>query len=90
MMFASRAVYASLALLAPVAFAQSAQEPGEPARHLVHQSVRDADSQQRRATLRASLKSPHDSALAPDGAPRTPPLMSDQKRAVLRQQLRQQ
>lgn len=90
MMFAPRVVCTFVALLAPAAFAQSTREPGEPIQRVVHQSLRDTDSQQRRAMLRASLKSQPDNAFARDATPQAPRLMGDQERADLRQQLRQQ
>lgn len=90
MMFAPRIVCTLAVLLAPVAFAQPAQEPQESAQRVTHQSLHDTDSQQRRAMLRASLRSQPDNALAREAAPQAPRLMSDQKRADLRQQLRQQ
>lgn len=90
MMFAPRIVCTLAVLLAPFAFAQPVQEPRESVQRVAHQSLHDADSQQRRAMLRASLRSQPDIDLARDAAPQPPRLMSDQKRADLRQQLRQQ
>lgn len=90
MMFAPRIVYTLAALMAPVAFAQSAQEPRESVQRAGHQSLRDTDPQQRRAMLRASLRSQPDSPPARDASAQASRMMSDQKRADLRQQLRQQ
>nr|WP_315490781.1 hypothetical protein [uncultured Rhodoferax sp.] len=90
MMFSPRIVCTFTALLAPVAFAQSAQVPGDSTQQVAHLSLRDADSQQRRAMLRASLRSQPENLLARETATAASRMMSDQKRADLRQQLRHQ
>jgi hypothetical protein len=88
-MFALRIFCGSVAMLALAAFTQPTQpallestrvDPREP--------VRDAETQQRRALLRASLKSQPDVAVVRETT--TGRLLSDQERADLRQQLRQQ
>jgi hypothetical protein len=91
MMFASRVIYGLLALLALAAFAQQpAKEAAEPAKAEPREPVRDADVQQRRALLRASLKSQPEVAMAREAPATSARLLSDQERADLRQQLRQQ
>ncbi len=87
-MFALRIFYGLMALLALAAFTLPTKPTLEPTRVEPREPVRDADTQQRRALLRASLKSQPEVALV-----REPPagrLLSDQERADLRQQLRQQ
>lgn len=90
MMFAPRIIYSLLPLLAVAASAQSAKDAVEPAKAEVREPARDADVQQRRAMLRASLKSQPEVAMARETQPNAVRLLSDQERADLRQQLRQQ
>ena len=90
MTFAPRAFYAPAALLALAAVAQPSKESVEPAKSTVDEKTTDADAQQRRALLRASLKSQPDNHSARESAPDATRQMSDQDRADLRQQLRQQ
>jgi len=90
MMFAPRVLYALAALLALAAFAQSAKETVEPVKPVVHEKTFDADAQQRRALLRASLKSQPETPLARETTPYATRQMSEQERADLRQQLRRQ
>ena len=91
MMFAPRIIYSLLALLAVAAVAQPAKEAVEPAAKAeAREPARDTDVQQRRATLRASLKSQPEVAMAREAPPNPVRLLSDQERADLRQQLRQQ
>lgn len=90
MMFAPRMTYGLLALLAIAAVAQPAKEPVQLAKAEVHEPVRDADGQQRRAMLRASLKSQAEVAVAQEATGNSVRLLSAQARADLRQQLRKQ
>lgn len=93
MTFALRIVYGLLALLALAAFAQPTKEAAEPAKIEVREPVRDTDTQQqqqRRALLRASLRSQPEVALVREAPATAGRLLSDQERADLRQQLRQQ
>lgn len=91
MMFALRTLYGLMALLALAAFAQTSREVAEPAKPEVREPVRDADTQQRRALLRASLRTQPEVAVVAREAPANGArLLSDNERAYLRQQLRQQ
>jgi hypothetical protein len=97
MTFALRIVYGLLALLALAAFAQPTKEAAEPAKVEVREPVRDTDTQQqqqRRALLRASLRTQPqpqpEVALVRETSTNAGRLLSDQERADLRQQLRQQ
>lgn len=90
-MFAPRIIYGLLALLAATAVAQPVKETVEPAKAEAREPARDADvQQQRRAMLRASLKSQPEVALAREAPVNAVRLLSAQERADLRQQLRQQ
>lgn len=89
-MFAPRVVCAFMALPVLAAHAQPAPEAGEPTRAEIREPVRENDTQQRRALLRASLKSQPDVALARASTGPAARQMSDRERADLRQQLRQQ
>jgi|GEM_PF-2367262 hypothetical protein len=89
-MFVPRVVYACMALVALVANAQPAPEAGEPAKAENREPGRESDTQQRRAMLRASLKSQPDVTLARANTNFAPRQMSERERAHLRQQLRQQ
>ena len=90
MMLALPIVYVPLALLPLVAFAQPTREIAEPTKVEIREPVRDAHTQQRRAQLRASLKAQSEMAMLPHTPAHTGRLLSDQERAVLRRQLRQQ
>ena len=90
MMFAPRFTYGLLALLAVAAIAQPAKEIAEPAKAEAREPARDADVLQRRAMLRASLKSQPEIAMAREAPTRSARLLSAQERADLRQQLREQ
>jgi hypothetical protein len=90
MMFAPRIIYSLLPLLAVAAYAQSAKDALEPVKAEVREPGRDADVQQRRAMLRASLKSQPEVAMAREAQTHPTRLLSAQERADLRQQLRQQ
>ena len=90
MMLSLPIVYVPLALLPLVAFAQPTWEIAEPTKVEIREPVRDAHTQQRRAQLRASLKAQSEMAMLPNTPAHTGRLLSDQERAVLRRQLRQQ
>ncbi len=91
MMFAPRIVYGPLALMGLAAFAQPTQEATQPpAKVAVREPVPDADTQLRRALLRASLRAQPDEALVGADRVKGGRLLSDQDRADLRRQLRQQ
>lgn len=90
MTFALRIIYGLLALLALAAFAQPPREGVEPTKVEVREPVRETDTQQRRALLRASLRSQPEVSLARETPANNGRLLSDQDRADLRQQLRQQ
>ena len=89
-MLKSRVVCGFVGLWAAVALAQAAKEPAEPAKAGVGETVREAENQQRRSSLRVTLKSQTDVAMKSET--RSPPgrQLSAQERADLRQQLRQQ
>lgn len=89
-MFAPRLVCAFIAQVALVANAQPTPLVGGQAAAETRGPGRESDIQHRRATLRASLKSQPDVALARATTNLVPRQMSDQERADLRQQLRQQ
>ena len=89
-MFAPRVYYAPAALLALAAVAQPSKETVEPAKSAAGEKTVDADMQQRRALLRASLRAQPDITLVRDSTPFVARQLSDQERADLRQQLRQQ
>nr|WP_295776738.1 hypothetical protein [Rhodoferax sp.] len=90
MMFAPRIIYSLLPLLAIAASAQSAKDAVEPIKAEAREPARDADVQQRRAMLRASLRSQPEVALVREAPVNSVRLLSAQERADLRQQLRQQ
>ncbi|MES2582499.1 MAG: hypothetical protein V4627_07265 [Pseudomonadota bacterium] len=90
MTFALRIVYGLLALLALAAFAQPGKDAVEPVKVEAREPARDPDLQQRRALLRASLKSQPEVVLAREAPVNAGRHLSDQERADLRQQLRQQ
>lgn len=83
-------VFGTLGVFAAVAFAQSARGGMEPAKPEATASVHDADIQQRKASLRASLRSQLDGAGKREAASISLHQLSDQERADLRRQLRQQ
>ncbi len=91
MMFALRIVYGLLALLALAAFAQPTKDAVEPVKVGAREPpARDPETQQRRALLRASLRTQPEVVLAREAPTNAGPLLSDQERADLRQQLRRQ
>ena len=90
MMFAPQVFYASAALLAIAAVAQPSKETVEPAKSVAGEKPVDADSQQRRAHLRASLRAQPNFTVVRDSGPLVVHQLSEQERADLRQQLRQQ
>ena len=90
MTFAPRYIYVFLPLLADAAFAQTGKDAAEPAKVEAREQARDTEVQQRRAMLRASLKSQPQVALARESPSNSVRLLSAQERADLRQQLRQQ
>lgn len=94
MIFAPRIVYGLVALVAVAAVAavaHPAKETLEQTKSGLREPVREAELQQRRARLRASLKTRSEVAMAREApADPSPRLLSDQERADLRQQLRQQ
>lgn len=90
MKFASRIIYGLLPMLAAAAVAQPAKQAVDPVKTEARDPTRDADVQQRRATLRASLKSQPEVAVTRDAPTNSVRLLSAQERADLRQQLRQQ
>lgn len=89
-MLKSRVVCGCVGLLAAVAMAQAGKEPAEPAKAGTSETVRDTDSQQRRSSLRATLKSQTDVAMKSEARAPSERQLSAQERAELRQQLRQQ
>jgi len=89
-MLKSRIVCGFVGLWAAFAMAQAAKEPAEPAKAGAAETVREADSQQRRSSLRATLKSQTDVAMRSDTHYPSERQLSAQERADLRQQLRQQ
>ncbi len=90
MMFALRIVYGLPALLALAAFAHPNKEPVEPAKLEPRETVRDIETLNRRALLRASLRAQPEVTLAREVPPHAGRLFTDQERADLRRQLRQQ
>jgi len=70
--------------------AQAGKEPAEPVKAGTSETVQDADSQQRRLSLRATLKSQTDVAMKSEARVPSGRQLSAQERAELRQQLRQQ
>jgi hypothetical protein len=90
MHFAQRIFYGLLPVLAiatVVARAQPTKDAVEPTKS---EPVRDVDVQQRRSTLRASLKMQPEIPPVRESRANTSRLLSDQERADLRQQLRKQ
>lgn len=90
MKFASRIVFALVALLGLAAFAQSTKEAVEPVKPAAPEKNEDSDKQTRRALLRASLKSQQETTLVRDTSPYAARQLSEQERADLRRQLREQ
>lgn len=89
-MLKSRVVCGCVGLLAAVAMAQAAKVPAEPVKPGTSETVRDTDSQQRRSSLRATLKSQTDVAMKSEARAPSGRQLTAQERAELRQQLRQQ
>lgn len=89
MMFAHRIVYGLSALLAFTAFAHPTKEATEPSKLEIRETVRDTETLNRRALLRASLRS-QPVALVQEAPANAGRLLTDQKRADLRRQLQQQ
>jgi hypothetical protein len=93
MHFAQRIFYGLLPVLAiatVVARAQPTKDAVEPTKSEPREPVRDVDVQQRRSTLRASLKMQPEIPPVRESRANTSRLLSDQERADLRQQLRKQ
>lgn len=90
MMFAFRILFALVALVGFAAHAQPVKEGAEPVKPTAPERNDDSDRQQRRALLRASLKSLQDNTLARETEPYPTRQLSEQARADLRRQVRQQ
>jgi hypothetical protein len=88
--FAPRFLFGLLSLLALAVDAQPTKESLDLAGAEVREPMRGSDIQQRRALLRASLKSQSEAAAGRDAPANPSRLLSAQERADLRQQLRQQ
>lgn len=86
----SHIVFGVLAVFATVACAQPSRGVMESAKNETTAPAHDADAQQRKASLRASLKSQLDGSGKRDATSVSPHELSAQERADLRQQLRQQ
>ena len=89
-MLKSRIVFGIVGLFATITMAQTPKEPTEPTKTRVGETVREAESQQRRSSLRATLKSQTDVAMKSEAYNPSVRQLSAQERADLRQQLRQQ
>ena len=89
-MLTLRTVCGILCLVITVADAQSEKEPNEPAKFSAGEPAQDADVQQRRASLRATLKSQMELVTKREGPAGSERQLSVQERADLRQQLRHQ
>jgi hypothetical protein len=83
-------VYGLLGLLSAAALAQPAAESTTPANARTGDPARAAEVQQRRAALRATLKSQPEAAAKPEAVTYSLRQLSAQERAQLRAQLRQQ
>lgn len=93
MILAPRIIYGLMtltAVAAMAALAQPAKDTVEQAKAEPRERAPEADLQQRRAMLRAALKTQPEVALARETPGNPSRLLSDQERADLRQQLRQQ
>ena len=90
MMFAFRILFACAALIGPVAQAQAVKAATERVQLAAPEKNDDSDRQQRRALLRASLKSLQETTLAREAEPYPARQLSEQARADLRRQVRQQ
>ena len=86
----ARYVYALLILCGVVTFAQSAKQSVESQTTASREPERSDNTQLRRASLRASLKSQPASTAKGEKQPAPERQLSDKERADLRQQLRQQ
>jgi hypothetical protein len=86
----SRIVYGFVGLFATVAMAHAPREPAEPIKASAGETVRDADVQLKRSSLRATLKSQTDVAMKSETQHTSERQLSARERADLRQQLRQQ
>lgn len=92
-MVKSGIVYGVLGLFSVAAFAQSAINSGnssKPATAAMSEAVRAGEVQQRRAALRATLKSQPEGGTKPEAVTYSLRQLSAQERAQLRAQLRQQ
>lgn len=85
-----RSISLFVALWVATAYAQPTRETPEPVRAEAREIQLDALAQQRRAMLRASLRAQPEVALVREAPAPAARLLSDQERAELRQQLRQQ
>ncbi len=83
-------VYGLLLLGAVVTFAQSAKQGTDSQAVAVHEPERSEGSEMRRASVRATLKSQSENAAKGETPVAPGRQLSDQERAALRQQLRQQ
>lgn len=83
-------VYGLLGLLSAAALAQSAPESATPANAGTSDPAHATEVQQRRAALRATLKSQPEAASKPEAVAYSLRQLSAQERAQLRAQLRQQ
>ncbi len=90
MLFASRVFYAFVVILPLAALAHPVKEVMVPGIPVAIEKTPEVDTQRRRALLRASLKSQPEITLVREATPYAPRQMSDQERAHLRRQLRQQ
>lgn len=85
-----RVVCGCVGLWAAFATAHAAKDLAEPTKDGASQTVRYVDSQQRRSSLRASLKSQMNVAMKGEAHAPSGRQLSAQERAELRQQVRQQ
>lgn len=83
-------VFGVLAVFAAISSAQPVRGGVDAAKTGATTPVHDADLEQRKASLRASLKSQPDASRKREAVTISPHEMSVQERADLRQQLRQQ
>ena len=85
-----RMVFCPLILGGAGVFAQTSSPGMEPAKAASAEWERNADTQQRRASVRATLKSLPDGIIKTEKLAASERQLSPQERADLRQQLRQQ
>ncbi len=89
-MLKSRIGFGFVGLFAAVTLAQTPKESAEPTKTSAGETVQEVESQQRRSSLRATLKSQTDVAMKSEAHYPSVRQLSVQERADLRQQLRQQ